>query len=318
MRKIIFIFAFSAVMIFNLSAKEHDFSIGVDFGLLNGHAQELVYKSYNSDGKLSELLWNFKSLSYIGLDVRYSWLKSGNRWGVFFNGSYKRGFSSENDVMEDRDWLAADYPDCLTNYSVHKNNTEFANLADLNLGILFLISKEFFLQNINIKTYLSYHFMNFSWTARGGSLLYPASIGGHMYISPILKVGTYEQTWHIFSPAISFYGEFNRYFDIELAFEITPFISFLSKDEHLLRNLVIIDNLNGGLFIEPSLLFSFKPSDLIVLSLSFAYREISKSRGNSLYKQTLPSKQTSSSLEKNIGGAGYTATDIGIIAKFKI
>lgn len=322
MGKKIFIFVFSAVVIFNLSAKEHNFSIGVSSGILSGQAQEIVYIDSKSDTKLSELLWNFKSLDYIGLDVKYSWLKPENKRGLFANGSFKYGFSNGTDIMEDRDWVYIEnnvaysvYP-WLTHYSVHDNNTKSAILIDFNFGMSFLIFNKFL-----IKPYLSYHYMHFSWTASGGSILYPSwdtngdgkPDGDHL---PLFvdydEIGKYEQIWNIFSPGISFYGEFNRYFDIEIAFEITPLIWCKAIDNHLLRNLVITDSLKGGIFIEPSLLFSYKPKDYFVLSLSLTYKEIKKSRGSSLYKEP-----SNTYFYINGSGAGYTATDIGIIAKYR-
>jgi len=312
--KKLFVFIFSLAMIFNLSAKEHDFSIGTSFGVLSGQAQEVWYRSSSSDDKESELLWNFKPLFYMGLDIKYSWLKPENKWGLFTNGSIKFGFPDKTGVMEDRDWLKSNNPNWLTNYSVHDNKTESAYLLDFNLGMSFLIFQKFLL-----KTYFSYHYMFFSWTASGGSILHPTWGPGYQDHVPKPedeKVCTYEQTWHIFSPAISFYGEFNRYFDIEISFEATPFVWCLAKDEHLSSGLVkavYTDNPIGGIFIEPSLLFSYKPSEHFVLSLSFAYREISKSRGDSLYKEG-----SSKDFYKNRSGAGYSAFDVGIILKYKI
>jgi len=316
MKKLCF-FIFSIVMIFNLSAKEHDFSIGADLGSLSGLAQEVVYRDAKSDNKLSELRWNFNSLTYIGLDIKYSWLKPGNNWGLFANGFLKYGLFSELDVMEDRDWMDAKYTNWLTHYSVHDNKTESANLIDCNLGASFLVSQKFLL-----KAYISYHYMYFSWTASGGSILYPSwdtdgdgrPDGDHLPLFVFYdEVGRYEQTWHIFSPAISFYGEFNRFFDIEIAFEVTPFIWCVAIDKHLLRDLVITDLLSGGLFIEPSFLFSYKPSDHFVLSLSCTYREINNSRGDTRYKYA----EQTPTIEKNLSGAGYKAFDIGIISKFR-
>jgi len=320
MGKKIFIFAFSFLMIFNLSAKEHDFSFGVNFGSLGGQAQEIVYRDSTTEDKLSELLWNFDSLSYIGADIRYSWLKPGNKLGIFVNGLFKFGVSDGAAKMEDKDWLVDRYPNWLTNYSVHDSKVDSANFIDLNLGMSIVIFKGFLL-----KPYISYHYMHFEWSARGGSILYPMEydiinhvyVDGHIYLPQPIKVITYEQTWHIVSPGISFYGEFNRFFDIEVAFEVTPFIWCNAVDEHLWREkggLEVTDYLVGGTFIEPSILFSYKPTDNFVLSLSFVYREIEKTRGNSRYKYK--EAGTPINFEKNIGGAGYYAADIGLITKF--
>jgi len=316
MKKLCF-FIFFTAMIFNLSAKEHDFSIGVSFGMLNGRAQEIVYMNSETDNKLSELLWDLKPLPYIGLDIKYSWLKPENKWGLFANGLIKFGFSGKTGVMEDRDWSAEeigiDNPSWLTHYSVHDNKTESAMLMDFNLGASFLIFQKFLL-----KPYLSYHYMHFSWTASGGSALHPAwSRTGHISIPEDINVVIYEQTWHIFSPAISFYGEFNRFFDIEIAFEATPFIWCIAKDGHLSENKVetlFTDYVKEGIFIEPSFLFSYKPTDHFVLSLSFTYRDINKSRGDTLKKDVSSSTST---INRNTSGAGYNAVDFGIISKFR-
>jgi outer membrane protease len=183
---------------------------------------------------------------------------------------------------------------------------------DFNLGVSFLIFEKFLL-----KPYLSYHYMHFSWTASGGSILYAKDSKYDPiysdYFPSTKKVATYEQTWHIFSPAISFYGEFNRFFDIEIAFEATPLIWCLAKDNHIYTNSLFTDNPKYGIFIEPSLLFSYKPTEHFVLSLSFTYRDIKKSRGDTLIKDA-----STSEIERNTGGAGYTAFDIGIIAKYKL
>jgi len=316
-----FVFIFFVVMVFNLSAKEHNLTVGISSGTLNGQAQEIVYIDSKSDTKLSELLWNFESLGYVGADIKYSWRKPEKILGLFVNGSYKYAYSGDDSVMEDRDWMYIDnagnayssYP-WLTHYSTHNNIADPANLIDFNLGMSILIFNKFLL-----KPYISYHYMHFSWTASGGSILYPVwdipppTATDHHYLNSV-KVCTYEQTWNIFSPfGISFYGEFNRYFDIEIALEASPFIWCRTQDNHLLRNLVITEIPSGGVFGDLSLLFSYKPSEHFVLSLSFAYREINRSRGDSLYKEP-----SSSTLFKNGGGAGYSAVDVGIILKYKI
>jgi len=315
MEKKIFIFVFSVALIFNLSAKEHDFSFGVDFGSLTGQVQEIVYRNSKTDNKLSELLWNF-SPDYIGLDIRYSWLKPGNVLGIFTNGSFKFGISDGADIMEDKDWLSDNYPNWLTHYSVHDNKVDTLNMMDFNLGMSIVI-----FQKLLLKPYFSYHYMHFEWSARGGSILYPTVskdedtgkyYADHYYLKPI-KIITYEQTWHAVAPGISIYGEFNRFFDIEIAFEATPFIWCTAIDNHILRDLVITDKLTGGLLFETNILFSYKPTDHFVLSFSVVIRETEKTRGNSKYEEAGKPAFT----EKNIGGVGYNAVGVGLITKFK-
>jgi outer membrane protease len=211
--------------------------------------------------------------------------------------------------MEDRDWIALDYPSFLTHYSVHDNRTENAMLFDVNLGVSFVIFEKYLL-----KTFISYSFMNFSWTATGGSFLYPPNNSGHFYDPAKKTTGTYEQTWNILSPGIAICGEFNSYFDIELSFKITPFIWVTAKDEHLLRVpvLEIIDEAAGGLFIEPGFLFSYKPNSYLALTFSFSYRNISFSRGIGKYYEN-GIKTAEASI-----GTGYTAFDAGLTVRFNL
>jgi outer membrane protease len=154
--------------------------------------------------------------------------------------------------------------------------------------------------------------MYYSFVARGGTFLYPELDGGHFHDSSSDDVVTYKQFWQIFSPGLTFYGEFNRYFDIELFFKVTPLIMAASLDEHLSRNLQIVnDPMYFGLYIEPGLVFTFRPPvSIITLSFSLNYRNISGTRGNSMYRYP-----ENSNLYSNVGGAAYSVFDIGITAR---
>jgi outer membrane protease len=289
-----------------ITINDHNLLLGVSIGLLNGQGEEIVYRGENSDDKLSELLWDMKPLVYAGVDINYNWRKPKNSWTFFSDVLMKFGFSGETGVMEDRDWASLYYPNFLTHYSVHDNKTENAFLVDINIGASFNIFEQFIL-----KTYMTYSFMKFSWTASGGSFLYPASDGDHGYLVQPIDVGTYRQIWHIFSPAIALYGEFNRYFNMEISFKVSPLIWFSDKDNHIGRNLIVTKDIKGGFFIEPGLVFSFVPKDFFTISFVFSYRNIHGTRGNGKYDyQGQPSIIT-----KNINGAGYSAFDIGIVTK---
>jgi outer membrane protease len=314
------LFAF-LVLVFSASAQSrgingHSLSLGTSIGLLDGEAEEIVYRDTGSDDKLSQLLWEIKPLVYAGVDANYNWRKSGSTWGIFADILFKFGFSGGTGVMEDRDWIALNYPDFLTHYSVHDNKTENALLVDTNIGVSFKIFEKYLL-----KTYITYNYMHFSWTGNGGSVLYPSwdidndgqPDGDHSYLRSI-DVITYEQNWHVLSPAVAFYGEFNQYFDIEISRKLSPLIWFSAEDNHILRNLIVTENLNGGFFIEPSLLFSFKPNNFLTLLCSIAYRNISGTRGDGEYNyQGQPTINVN-----DMRGAGYSAFDISIMVKFNI
>jgi outer membrane protease len=287
---------------------EHILSLGASTGLLYGQAEEIVFKYKNYSNKLSQLLWDEKPLVYAGLDIHYNRKKPAGKWSVFTDALFKFGFPAKTGIMEDRDWQDTRYPNFLTNYSVHDNETEKAVLININAGASFNI-----FEKILIKPFLSYNYMNFSWAASGGSLLYPGADGGHNYILSSGNVITYEQVWNIIAAGISFYGAFNRYFDINISVSLSPLIWCTAVDNHILRSLIFTDTLSGGFFIEPGLIFSFTPNDFLSVSLSVAYRNISGTRGDS--KAQSP---TTTVISKNAGGAGYSVFDAGIIVNYKL
>jgi outer membrane protease len=287
----------------------YNLSLGASMGLLAGEGEEIVYRYSYSGDKLSQLLWYMEPLFYAGIDINYSWHKPGNSIDFFTGGSFKFGFPGKTGQVEDRDWMSKEYADFLTHYSVHENRTRSASLIDANVGVSFTVFEKYL-----IKTFLAYNCMMFSWTAIRGSFLYPVSTDGHSYLPESVKVGTYKQTWNIISPGISFYGAFNRWFDIDISLKLSPVVWLSAKDEHLMRNLVVTEKFMGGLFVEPSLLFSFKQNDFVTWALFFSYKNISGSRGDSIYKQ----QGEQAMKAKNLGGAGYSAFDIGIMAKINI
>ncbi|MDR2795102.1 MAG: omptin family outer membrane protease [Spirochaetaceae bacterium] len=297
-----------------LNNKGHSLSFAAVGGLLSGESEEIVYRSTSSSTKLSQLLWDLKPLAYAGVQARYSWFGPKGAWGVFAGVSSKFGIPGETGLMEDRDWVLRDYPDVLTNYSVHDNNTESAVLVDAHIGVSRRVSQKFLL-----KAFLSYGFMYFSWRAHGGCFLYAdidlnndGKKDGGFGTFPPIDVISYEQGWHILSPAAAFYGEFNRYFDIELTIKLSPFIWFSAEDRHIMRDLTVTDTGKGGFFIEPGLTFSFKPKDAVAISLSVSYRNISGVRGIGVYDS--PGEAPLS----GAAGSGYSALDAGLTLNYKV
>lgn len=284
----------------------HSISLGASFGLLNGESEEIVYRSAGSKDKLSQLLWNFRPLVYAGAELHYNWRLSAGKKNIFADALSKFGIPGITGSEEDRDWMYN--ANWLSHYSVHDNRTENAIQIDVKAGMAFTIFEQFLL-----KTYISYDFMYFSWTAKGGSFLYPTDDGGHSYLLSSRDTGKYKQVWNLLSPGVSFYGAFNRYFDIELFFDLSPLVWLAARDEHIERNLVIHDALFGGLSVEPGLLFSFKPGGSMTWSLSLDYRRIFGTRGDGVYKEQGKPAITAGEM----AGAGYSAFDAAITVKYK-
>jgi outer membrane protease len=295
----------------------HNFSFGISYGLLSGQCDEIIYRE-RSDSYLSRLTWFFEPVAALGLDLHYSWQNQSNHSniftnalsGVFADASIKYGLNYKPGLMEDRDWVMLLYSDWLTHYSLHESKTDTAILGDFSAGKMFRLNDAF-----SIKAFLSYSFIYYAFSAYGGAFLYPEVDGGHVYMANQAKVATYQQTWHVLSPGISFQGVFNKFFDIELFLKASPLVWVSTYDEHLNRNLdIIMDSLFLGLFVEPGLLFSFNANSNLTFSFSLNYRNISYLRGDVVYEELNEAPVT----YYNSGGTGYSVLDIGIGMKFKI
>jgi len=294
----------------------HHVSLGLSFGLLSGTSEEIVYRNSSANNYLSQLNWELNPLLYVGVDAGYGWQSQAVPEsvfgkilsGFFVDVFFKYGLPGDTGVMEDRDWIRQPTW-VVSHYSLHDNRTDIAMLAGLDVGRSFKLWNEF-----RLGAFLSYNVMYYSFSARGGTFLYPELDGGHFFDPSQETVVTYKQFWQIFSPGISFYGEFNRYFDIELFFRISPLVTVSSFDEHLVRTLQIInDPMPFGLYIEPGFIFTFKPASKFMLSLSLNHRSIGGNRGDSRYRYP-----DNSNTYTNVGGADYSAFDIGLTVKYRI
>jgi len=321
LRKNCLLVLFLVLLGFSASAEEylnaHRFSFGLSFGLLSGATEEVVYRNSAAKNYLSQLVWQINPLFYAGVDLAYSWQGQPDPAstfqkifsGFFTDASFKIGMPGDTGLMEDKDWMRQP-SSAMSHYSIHDNRAELAMLAGLDIG------KSFRLYNsLRLGVFLSYNLMYYSFAARGGTYLYPDVDGGHFQDPGQEKVVTYRQLWQILSPGLSFHGEIDNYFDIELFFKISPLITASSFDEHLSRGLQIInDPMYLGLYIEPGLVFAFKPPvSRFMLSFSMNYKNIRGTRGDSWYRYP----ESASSTYSNVGGADYSAFDIGIAAKFR-
>jgi outer membrane protease len=290
------------------------FSLGVSLGLLYGENNYAIYWDTKNTNRMSELIWDLKPLGFAGVDMDLDWQIPKTRWGIFTGSSFKFGFPAHAGVIEDRDWMGTtggtafyngNHPEWLTHYSASDARVDSALLIDADLGASFRLSPSFLL-----KAYISYAYMSFSWTATGGSLLYP---GFHGYQDSI-DVLALRQSWYIISPALALYGKFNRYFDIELSLKASPFVWSNTEDHHLLYTPLFITIINaaGGFFIEPKVVFSYTPRDYFSLALSVSYRYMST------HGDLIQNNNGSFINYGKYGGAGYHAFDAALTAQFNV
>jgi len=299
---------------FGIDNDGHNFSYGVSVGLLQGASEEIVYRNSSSNDYLSLLIWQLDPLFYFGVDFGYHWRPSDSDGsllakalsGFYFDAALRYGLPASTGLMEDRDWI--NHPSWLTHYSFHENRATFAIFAGLDIGKSFTLYNDF-----GLRAFLSYDLMLFSYAASGGTFLYPQTDEGHFFDPGAGDVVTYKQSWHVFSPGVSLHGPFNSHFALELFFKASPLILSSSYDNHLSRNLLIInESMLYGLFFEPGLVLTWTPGPSFTLSLSLGYKDLSGSRGNSTYRYP-----AETSTYRNVGGSGFSAFDINLSARFK-
>ena len=287
----------------------HSLSVAASFGFLYGEGEEIAYRNNLTDNKLSQLLWKFEPVFYIGAKLNYGWQFPSGKTGFFIDASLKYGIPNKLGLMEDRDWIIYAYPDFLTHYSVHDIKTESAILVDAHIGMAFSVT-----ENIIIKPFIFYGFMHFKWTAKGGSFLYPDDDGGHFYLIDKIDAGNYKQTWNIIGIGASVHYTFNELFDIEPFIKMSPFIWNNALDNHLLLDDIYTDTMFGGFYIEYGFNFIIKITNRFTTTVYVGGRNINGTRGDTVKKE----KGKQPVKYPNMAGAGYNTLNIGIITTYNL
>jgi outer membrane protease len=312
---------FCSPSVFLMAGDAYSFSISSSFGILYGHAEELVYKYTGKDTLYSELKWDLKPLFYTGAALDFGRTNPWERWGFFAGASIKYGFPNKTGIIEDRDWLAAS-GDYLTNYSRHDAYSSGALLSDVSLGFSFP-----FLEILALKTGARFSYLYFSWSARDGFTQYAEQVpkGSGNYLpwnsgiakTPVSGTGIiYSQRWFIFSPVLALGVRLDSRFSLDLYTAATPFVFCAAEDDHLWRDLRFQDYLSWGLSFDGGIGFAFVPVEKFEIRLDWGFKYIGGSRGESYSKST----GTGSSFFSLTGetGAGLYTMDAGISAKIRL
>ena len=283
-------------------------------GLLSGAAEEIVYMSDATDDKLSQLLWYFEPLFYAGVDLEYHYPVYQNI-ALFAEAAFKYMFPAAAGIMEDRDWTVYSNPHWLTHFSESENKTESSFIIGGSIGASFT-----YLGKIQLRTFISYSYMSWAWTAKGGSMLYSMVqldnenfLGLNTYLPASIHAAVYRQKWNIISLGASFYGELNPYFGITVSFKLSPLVWLSATDEHLLRKMVIQSDVLGGFQIEPGLALSFRPDASTYWTLLCSYKNISGARGDGVYTGdgVYEELKVPTITASNMIGSGYSAFSLG-------
>lgn len=277
-------------------------------GILNGHAEEIVYKYPEKDVNLSQLLWDIKPQIYMGLSVDYVPTDCFHNFGLIAGSTIKVGIPGLSGAIEDRDWTNTQY-DHLTLYSRHKAVSKVSIVSETSAGYSLPLKDYFALGFFGEFTY-----MHFSWAAKDGYTQYwPGDRNTAPPWDPSLPKDyvqgeciLYKQNWFIFTPGASLKWKLGGGFFLEGTFCFSPFVYCADRDDHLATGVTFLDYALFGHYINGGGKISFSEKN-IKASIACNYRHINRLRG-STYEQvgSNPVYQTS----KDGSGMGFSAIDL--------
>ena len=296
------------------------FSLSPCFGMVYGHAEELVYPSDTIAPLLSELLWDIKPVFYYGLLLDFSRTGPTEQIGFFSNLSVKFGIPRSSGKMEDRDWMSVEN-NALTHYSIHDNHTKELFFLDFSAGVSFPLQ-----QTLLLKTYVSFSYMHFRFSGKNGYGIYargnPPDSGIFFPIDDNPnretfsgKVINYTQEWLTVAPGVSLGYYFLENFFAEISFKISPLVFCTDLDEHFTRDLQFRDYMQGGLFLEPGAALSFSCNSWIAVAFEFSWRYISGTKGQTYLREPIG---TGKYTQAGTAGAGLSVINTGLFLKITL
>jgi len=299
--------------------KDYAFSLCPQFGLFYGHVEEMVYPTDTKADLLSLLLWDMKPVFYYGLLMDFSPVNPMKRQDFFLSLSMKYGIPGPSGVMEDRDWLSK-YNTELTNFSSHDNITKEIFQLDFSAGYLFPLIK-----TLIVKTFVNISYMNFRFYGEDGYGIYARETPRYSGIFASIednpekytfygKVINYGQEWFYAAPGVSLGYDLKNFFLAEISFMITPLISCLDLDEHLLTKTQYRDKMTGGIMLEPGFRFSLGLSKQLNISCDISWRYISGTRGGT-YIRTIG---IGNYRQEGKAGAGLSILNTALMLKVKL
>jgi outer membrane protease len=290
-------------------------SLKTSAGFLYGQSEEIVYwwdaQNGHSDDKLSQLLWDMKTLYYISTELAFEPEQPFQKRGVFSCVKTSFGIPGPTGNMEDRDWDDETARKNLTIFSKHDNVTTGMFILNAGFGFSFPIKRAL------IKPFVSFDLMHFSWSGNDGHGTYR---GNPMaYFGPVI---TYSQTWYIVSPGVSLVFQLTPFIELGALLKITPLIWCFDEDNHHLRQIQFIDEMRWGLLAEPGAEVVFTPHDRLSLFLSAAFKEINDTRGitkrSAITGGLAESTDSQNANIVNGSGAGYHVFDIALGLKVRL
>jgi outer membrane protease len=298
------------------------FSVSPVFGVLWGHAEEIVYKYPDDYVYISELLWDLKPLFYSGAEIEFGPKSPFAKGGFIAGVSALFGFPLRTGIMEDRDWMDKD-DSFLTHYSRHNAFSRGNFWAEISAGYSWA-----FFSRLSLGVYGEFSYLRFFWEGADGYLQYASNYAKDQYDpwNPSLEktyingaIIDYTQNWFIFAPGIFASFRISKYLALDLSVALTPLIYSICIDNHIQRRYkpLFQDYLLGGFSLKDRLTVVFSVNDKIAFSLSGGSRFIHGSRGDSYEIDTDGPNTGIYNLSSNSAGAGFLVLDVSLSAKIQ-
>ena len=233
-------------------------------------AHELVY---SGSEKVSELIWDTKSASLLGVDVHWSLNPEGS---VHANLSCATTISKASSVMDDYDWLVvgADW----SHWSHHENtNLEQGSIFDINLAKAVYASAK---HHLSADFLLGYRQDKWRWQSVGGTYTYTTTtFRDTQGTFPDIPVINYEQIMD--TPYIGIDG---RWYSGDLIVGVklvaSAMVSATAVDHHYLRDLVFKDTFKNGNMYGADVNVAYALSANSSVSLNYHTQTYSHNRGD--------------------------------------
>ena len=293
--------------------------------MLWGQAEEIVHnipgeQPINDAEFLSQLLWDFKPLLYLGADIGIGPGMPFLFSGFTGNFSFMYGLPLKTGKIEDRDWNT-NGASFLTHYSVHDTYSEpfpGSLITELSLGYSWALGRVFWL-----KVFGELSYSRFSWLGMDGYKQYGAgSIYAHAPWHPDLeKVPTpgnvidYAQNWFTISPGISAGMNLYDFCIITLSCAVSPLSFGYCVDDHLdpSKTITYHDYLFGGISVKGELGLEFALGGKFNLGVDNAIRYHSRAIGDTIQSES--GSALHSFHEKNAGGS-YLFYELSVWGKY--
>ncbi|MDR2375101.1 MAG: omptin family outer membrane protease [Treponema sp.] len=301
--------------------RSYTLSLHPQFGMLWGQAEEQVYQDEDSEGLISQLLWDIKPLWYTGITMEFSQKDPTGEPGVFGVLSTKFGIPAISGIMEDRDWLASGGK--LSNYSRHDNVTNGGIMLDLATG-LSIPAWGF----MTIRFFFGLSYTYFSWSAYDGYYRYGKTTGGTYPVympltdsDPAVPMSgaviSYSQEWLLLPLGLRISIFPNRLFSGVLYCSAGPVILFSGRDNHYLRiNTAyysqFADETGGGYILESGGEFRFSPLEKFSLLLCASWRNITTTPHAKSFGRYAGNGNWNWDFLGNVAGGRFQSLDLGI------